>query len=47
VVNRVTEPILGPFRRMIPPVRLGGMALDVSFIFVFFIVYFLRRATAY
>jgi YggT family protein len=46
-VNRVTEPILGPFRRLIPPVRLGGMGLDVSFIFVFLIVYFLRRATAY
>ena len=40
-VNRVTEPILAPFRRLIPPLRLGNMGLDVSFTFVFFIVYLL------
>ena len=41
-VNRVTEPILAPFRRLIPPLRIGGMGLDISFMFVFFIVLLLR-----
>ena len=26
----VTEPVLGPLRRVIPPIGLGGMALDLS-----------------
>lgn len=26
----VTEPLLGPLRRAIPPVRLGAMGLDLS-----------------
>jgi YggT family protein len=26
----VTEPILAPVRRLIPPVRAGGMALDLT-----------------
>lgn len=30
----LTEPVLGPMRRVIPPVRLGGVALDVSFTLV-------------
>jgi YggT family protein len=25
-----TEPVLGPVRRMLPPVRMGVMALDLS-----------------
>jgi YggT family protein len=27
---RLTEPLLGPIRRTIPPVRLGAMGLDLS-----------------
>ena len=42
IVNKVTEPILVPFRRLVPPVRIGGMGLDVSFMFVFLIVLILR-----
>lgn len=30
VLRSVTEPILGPLRRLIPPVRLGGAGLDLS-----------------
>lgn len=30
VVGTVTEPVLGPIRRVIPPVRLGGAGLDLS-----------------
>jgi YggT family protein len=32
---RVTEPVLGPLRRAIPPLRMGAMALDLSPIIVF------------
>jgi YggT family protein len=30
----VTEPVLGPIRRMLPPLRMGGMGLDLSPIIV-------------
>jgi YggT family protein len=30
----ITEPLLGPVRRLIPPVRTGSMALDLSPIIV-------------
>ncbi len=33
----VTEPILGPIRRMLPPLRMGGMGLDLSPIVVIFL----------
>lgn len=26
----VTEPVLGPLRSILPPVRMGGVALDLS-----------------
>ena len=31
-----TEPILGPLRRVLPPLRLGTVALDLSPIVLFF-----------
>ena len=31
----VTEPVLGPTRRVLPPVGFGGMGLDLSPIIVF------------
>lgn len=31
----VTEPVLGPIRRLIPPMGMGGMGLDLSPIIVF------------
>jgi YggT family protein len=39
---RVTEPVLGPFRRVIPPV---GM-MDISPMIVMFLLDLLRRAVA-
>ena len=33
---RLSEPVLAPVRRIIPPVRMGGMGIDISFIVVFF-----------
>ena len=26
----VTDPVLGPLRRVLPPLRMGAMALDLS-----------------
>ena len=39
IVNQVTEPILRPIRRIVPPV--GG--LDLSPIIVFVIIFFLQN----
>ena len=30
VLRMLTEPVLGPLRRALPPVRMGGMGLDLS-----------------
>lgn len=43
-VRALTEPVLAPLRRLIPPVRLGGAALDVSILIVFFALSILRGA---
>jgi YggT family protein len=32
---RVTEPVLAPVRRVVPPLRLGSVALDLSIPIVF------------
>jgi len=29
-IDRVLQPVLGPLRRVLPPLRLGGVALDLS-----------------
>jgi YggT family protein len=36
VLRMITEPVLGPLRRALPPVRLGGMGLDLSPMIVIF-----------
>ena len=38
VVFNLTEPVLGPIRRLIPPVRMGMAAIDVSPIIVFVVI---------
>lgn len=43
-VRALTEPILAPLRRLIPPVRLGGAGLDVSILIVFFALIILQSA---
>ncbi|HUG74866.1 MAG TPA: YggT family protein [Acidimicrobiia bacterium] len=30
VLRAITEPILGPVRRLLPPMRMGEVALDLS-----------------
>lgn len=36
VLEAVTEPVLAPLRGVLPPVRLGAVALDLSPLVVFF-----------
>jgi len=37
-LRMLTEPVLGPLRRALPPVRLGAMGLDLSPLIVFFVL---------
>ena len=38
----ITEPILGPIRRLVPPIGMGGMGLDLSPMIVTFGLLFLQ-----
>ena len=40
-VYTLTEPPLRALRKVIPPLRLGGVSLDLSFMVLFFLVYLL------
>lgn len=40
----ITDPLLGPLRRAIPPVRLGAVALDLSPIIVIIGISVLRNS---
>ncbi|MBZ5733355.1 YggT family protein [Nocardioides sp. TRM66260-LWL] len=40
-VYSVTDPPIKALRRLIPPLRIGGLALDISFILVLIITYVL------
>jgi len=42
-VLAVTEPILAPVRRILPPLRLGGVSIDLAFIVVFVAIIVIRR----
>jgi YggT family protein len=42
-VYSVTDPPLRALRRVIPPLRIGGIALDLAFMLLFFIVVILLR----
>jgi YggT family protein len=41
-VRAVTEPILAPVRRVLPPLRLGTVSIDLAFIVVFVAIVLLR-----
>ena len=36
----ITEPVMGPLRRALPPVRFGGFAMDLSPIIVLILLQF-------
>jgi YggT family protein len=38
VVFSITEPVLGPLRRVIPPVRMGVAAIDLSPLIVLVVI---------
>ncbi|MFV2016983.1 YggT family protein [Micromonospora sp. LOL_023] len=42
VLHKLTEPVLAPVRRVLPPLRLGGVAIDLSFIVVFLAIAVVR-----
>jgi YggT family protein len=42
VVHRITEPVLAPVRRVLPPLRIGSFSLDLAFTAVFIAVLVLR-----
>jgi YggT family protein len=44
LLDDVTEPLLRPLRRLMPPVRAGGVGLDLSVIVAFVILAALRIA---
>lgn len=41
VLRAVTDPLLTPLRSIIPPVRMGGMALDLSPMILMFALFLL------
>jgi YggT family protein len=45
--TRITEPVLAPVRRVVPPLRVGGMSIDLAFILVFIAVGVLRSIVGY
>jgi YggT family protein len=44
LLEDVTEPVLRPLRALIPPIRAGGMGLDLSVIVAFVILAVLQQA---
>jgi YggT family protein len=40
----VTEPVLRPVRRVVPPLRVGGGAMDLSPIIVWIIILIISRS---
>lgn len=45
-VYSVTDPPLRAVRKVVPPLRLGGVALDLSFMVVIFLIYIVRGLIA-
>ncbi len=45
VVYSITDPPLRALRRVIPPLRLGGMAIDLSFIVLLVLVFVVRQVS--
>lgn len=45
-VTAATEPILAPVRKLVPPLRVGGLAIDLAFIIVFFAIVLIRSLIA-
>jgi YggT family protein len=46
ILYDITEPFLRIFRPLVPPVRMGGMAMDLSPLLAFVVLYILRIVIA-
>jgi YggT family protein len=46
VIYRFTEPVLAPVRRVVRPVRMGGVSFDLAVTLVFVAVVVLRQLVA-
>jgi YggT family protein len=42
VFYTITEPILAPVRKVLPPLRAGGVSIDLAFIVVFLLIGIIR-----
>ena len=42
MTRTVTEPVIGPVRRRLRPMRAGGISIDVAFTLVFVVAVILR-----
>jgi YggT family protein len=47
ISHRVTEPVIDPVRRVLPPVRIGEVRLDLAFTVVFIATVILRSLVSY
>ena len=47
ISHRVTEPVIAPVRRVLPPVRIGSVQIDLAFTVVFFATVVLRSLVSY
>lgn len=47
VTHGVTEPVLAPVRRVLPPVRFGSVGIDLAFIVVFVATILLRQVVVW
>lgn len=47
VSHRLTEPVIGPVRRVLKPVRIGAVQLDLAFTVVFVATLVLRSLVSY
>lgn len=43
IAHRGTEPVIAPVRRMLPPLRAGGIGLDLAYSIVFILAIILRQ----
>ncbi|MEU4619890.1 YggT family protein [Actinoplanes sp. NPDC023801] len=42
VIYTITEPLLAPVRKVLPPLRAGGVSIDLAFIVVFLLIAIIR-----
>jgi YggT family protein len=47
VTYRLTEPVIAPVRRVLPPVRIGSVSIDLAFTAVFVATLILRWFATY